>query len=430
MRLAILAASQRTVFTMDQALSLDVVRRRTRLRLATALLLLGGLGAAALGLNRALRPGVSAADVIIAEVRPGNVDNTINAAGIVIPVREEVVASPGASRVARVHAKPGQQVAAGDLLLELDDREIRLALEALKEQLAQQDNRITTLTQERDQKRTQIAGAIELLEIDLQAARATLERSQKLRTSGLVSGENLLTAELNVKRIEIQLRQQHALLDDTRRTTASNIAAARLQQAILAKQIAQQEQLLDRTRVRAPFAGMLTWLVEEEGASVAAGQLVARVSELNNYRIEASTSDFHARQLAPGQPVRVEQNGEILAGTVHTILPEIQNGTIKLLVDLAEPRNPHLRNKMRVDVNVVTERRTNVLVVDNGAAFNGRGPQPAFIVDGDAAHKRTLTLGASDGKVVEVAAGARAGERVIVSDTHAWRELDTLRISN
>jgi HlyD family secretion protein len=414
---------------MDQAIPLDVVRRRTRVRVATTLLLAASLCAAAWGLNRVLRPSVSAADVVIAEVRRGNVDNTINAAGVVIPVHEEVVASPGASRVAKVHAKPGQQVAAGDLLLELDDHEIRLALEALKEQLAQQDNRIATLTQEQAQKRTQIASAIELLEIDLQAARATLERSQKLRSSGLVSGENLLTAELNVKRTEIQLRQQRALLDATQRTTASNIAAADLQKAILQKQIAQQEQLLDRTRVRAPFGGMLTWLVEEEGASVAAGQLVARVSELNNYRVEATLSDFHARQLAPGQAVRVEQNGEAMAGTVHTILPEIQNGTIRLLVDLAQPRNGSLRNKMRVDVNVVTERRANVLVVDSGAAFNGRGPQPVFVVDGGVARKRTVTLGASDGHVVEVAAGARAGERVIVSDTHAFKDRDTIRIS-
>jgi HlyD family secretion protein len=415
---------------MDQALSLDIIRRRTRLRVTGTLLLLGGLCAGAFGLNRVLRPSVSLEDVVIAQVRRGNVDNTINAAGIVIPVHEEVVASPGASRVAHVHAKPGQPVSAGDLLLELDDRDIRLALEALKEQLAQQDNRIATLTQELQQKRTQIVSSQELLEIDLQAARATLERSQKLRSSGLVSGENLLTAELNVKRTEIQLRQQRALLDDTRRTTATNIAAADLQKAILQKQIAQQEQLLDRTRVRAPFAGMLTWVVEEEGASVAAGQLVARVSELNNYRVEATLSDFHARQLAPGQPVRVEQNGEILAGTVHTILPEIQNGTIKLLVDLAQPRNEHLRNKMRVDVNVVTERRANVLVVANGAAFNGRGPQAAFVVDDGTARKRTVTLGASDGKVVEVVAGARMGERVLVSDTRAFKELDTIRISN
>jgi HlyD family secretion protein len=245
-----------------------------------------------------------------------------------------------------------------------------------------------------------------------------------------VSGENLLTAELNVKRTEIQLRQQRALLEDTRRGTASNVAAADLQKAILQKQIAQQEQLLDRTRVRAPFAGMLTWLVEEEGASVAAGQLVARVSESNNYRVEATLSDFHARQLAPGQAVRVEQNGEVMAGTVHTILPEIQNGTIKLLVDLAQPRNPHLRNKMRVDVAVVTERRTNVLVVDGGPAFNGRGPQPAFVVRDGVARRTTLDLGAGDGKVVEVVAGAHAGDRVVVSDTADFKHRDSIRITN
>ena len=415
---------------MDQAIPLDILRRRTRVRLASTLLVLGALCAGACGLNRALRPSVSAADVVVAEVRRGNVDNTVGAAGVVIPVHEEVVASPGASRVAKVLAKPGQQVRAGDLLLELDDRDIRLALEALKEQLAQQDNRIATLKQELEQKRTQIVSSLELLEIDLQAARATLERNEKLRSSGLVSGENLLTAQLNVKRTEIQLRQQRALLDATHRTTATNIAAADLQKAILQKQIAQQEQLLDRTRVRAPFGGMLTWLLEEEGASVAAGQLVARVSELNNYRVEATLSDFHARQLAPGQAVRVEQNGEVMAGTVHTILPEIQNGTIKLLVDLAQPRNPHLRNKMRVDVAVVTERRTNVLVVDGGPAFNGRGPQPAFVVRDGVARRTTLDLGAGDGKVVEVVAGAHAGDRVVVSDTADFKHRDTIRITN
>jgi HlyD family secretion protein len=415
---------------MDQAIPIDILRRRGRQRLATGLLVFAGLCTAAWGFNRVLRPSVDAAAVVVAEVRRGNVDNTVNAAGVVIPVREEVVASPGASRVAHVHAKPGQQVEAGELLLELDDREIRLALEALKEQLAQQDNRVGILGLEMDQKLKQTRSSIELLEIDLQAARVRHERNQKLRSSGIVSGEDLLTAELNVKRAEISLRQQRELVEDTRRATASAIAAAKLQQAILHKQIARQEQLLAQTRVCAPFSGMLTWLLEEEGASVGAGQLVARVSELDNYRVEASLSDFHARLLAAGQAVRVEQNGEQLAGTVHTILPEIQNGSIKLLVDLAQPRNPLLRNKMRVDVNVITERRANVLVVDNGAAFNGRGRQPAFAVSDGLARKTMLELGASDGKVVEVVAGARAGQRFIVSDTSAFKDLDNIRIAN
>jgi HlyD family secretion protein len=407
---------------MDQAIGIDLLRRRRHFRLAAGILLFAGFIAGVWGINRLVRPGVSAADIVVAEVRRGNVDNTINAAGVVIPVHEEVVSSPGASRVARVLAKPGQQVKQGELLLELDDREIRLALESLKEQLAQQENKIVGLRLDMEQKLKQTRSAIELLEIDLQSSRALRERNRKLRESGLVSGQDLLTSELNVQRNEVQLRQQRELIEDTRRSTASGIAAANLQREILQKQIARQEGLLQQTRVAAPFSGMLTSLVEEEGASVAAGQLVARVSELNNYRVEATLSDFHARLLAAGQPVRVEQNGEVLAGRVHTILPEIQNGTIKLLVDLDQPHNTQLRNKMRVDVNIVTDRKANVLVIDSGAAFNGKGRQPVFAVRDGAARKTILELGASDGKVVEVVAGAQPGERFIVSDTSAFRE--------
>jgi HlyD family secretion protein len=414
---------------MDQAIGIDILRRRRHTRFALGALLCAALCAALWGVHRLVRPSIGSGEIAIAEVRRGNVDNTVEAAGVVIPVHEEVVSSPGASRIAHVHAKPGQQVRQGELLLELDDREIRLALEALKEQLAQQENRVLALTLERDQKLKQTRSAIELLEIDLQSARAREERNQKLRSSGLVSGEDLLTAELNVRRNEIQLRQQRELVEDTRRTTASSVAGANLQKEILQKQIAQQERLLASTRVTAPFAGMLTFLVEEEGASVAAGQLVARVSELDNYRVEATLSDFHARQLAAGQPVRVAQNGETLAGTVRTILPEIQNGSIKLLVDLQEAHNGHLRNKMRVDVSVVTARRANVLLIDSGPAFNGKGRQPAFAVRDGAAVRTTLELGASDGKVVEVVAGARAGERFIVSGTESFKDLDAIRIA-
>jgi HlyD family secretion protein len=415
---------------MDQALSIDLLRRRSRQRLALGALLCVLLAGALWGLNRLVRPSIAAGDVSVSEVRRGSVDNTIDAAGVVIPVHEEVVSSPGASRVAHVHAKPGQQVKRGELLLVLDDRAIRLALESLQEQLAQQDNRILTLGQEMDQKLKQLRSSIELLEIDLQAARAALERNQKLRSSGLVSGENLLTSELNVKRTEIQLRQQRELIEDTRRATASSVDAARLQKAILGKQIAQQEQLLAQTRVCAPIDGMLTALIENEGTSVAAGQQVALVTELNNYRVEASLSDFHARMLAPGQAVRVEQNGEVLPGTVHTILPEIQNGSMRFLVDLAQPHHPLLRNKMRVDVNVITAHKADVLVIDSGAAFNGKGPQPAFRIEDGVARKTQLDLGASDGKVVEVASGARAGERFITSDISAFKDNDSIRISN
>jgi len=414
---------------MDRALDPALLHRRRRLRLGAAILSLALAVLACWQLNRVLRPSVSSKDIVVSAVRRGDVANTISAAGVVIPVHEEVVASPVASRVAKVLAKPGQLVKAGDVLLELDDREIVLAVDTLREQLAQQDNRVATAKLELEQKHKQLASAIELLDLDLQSARALNERNQKLRISGLVSGENLLAGELAVRRAEIQLRQQRELIADSRRSTAAGIAAATLQQEILKKQLAQQERKLAQAKVAAPFSGMLTTLVQEEGASVAAGQLLARVSELNNYRVEASVSDFHARLLAPGQNVRIEQNGEVLPGRVHTVLPEIQNGTVKLLVDLDKPDHPLLRNKMRVDVNIVTAQKKDVLVLDSGPAFNGAGRQPAFALRGERAVKTLLELGASDGKVVEVVSGARAGERFVVAGADGFKDLDGIRIS-
>ena len=192
----------------------------------------------------------------------------------------------------------------------------------------------------------------------------------------------------------------------------------------------EQQLLLAQTAVRAPFAGMLSSLLADEGASVAIGQMLARVSEPNNYKVEASLSDFHARALDPGQAVLVEQGNVKLKGVVQTILPEIQNGTVKLLVVLDEPHHAMLRNKLRVEVNIITEQKKNTVLVDAGPAFNGRGPQDVFVVRDGVARKTTLDIGAGDGKVVEILQGARAGDRVITSDTSRYKDRDSVRIDN
>jgi HlyD family secretion protein len=415
---------------MDKPLNPLTLQRRRHLTLLTVAVAIAALCAGAWAINRVVRPSISAADIRVAEVRRGDIANAINASGVVIPVHEELVTSPVQSRVAKVHAKLGQTVAAGTLLLELDDRSVVLAIDSLKEQLAQQENRIGSLSLELDQKRKQLASEIELLELDLQSARVKRERYTTLRKAGGVSGEDMLAAELNVARVEIQLRQKRELIEDSRRTTSSSVEGARLQKNILQKQLAQQQELLERTRVRAPFAGVLTLLAADEGASIALGQQVARISEPDNYQVEASLSDFYARMLSPGQLVRVEQDKETLAGRVLTVLPEIQNGSIKLLVALDQPSHPLLRNKMRVDVNIVTGSKQGALVADNGPAFNGKGLQQVYLIRDGVARKTELDIGNGDGKSVEIIRGAQLRDRLIVSDTSSFKQHDSIRINH
>lgn len=414
---------------MDQAISPKTLLQRRRKTLLLGLLSLAALVTSAWALNRQIRPRVALSEVRVAEVERGAIANTVNASGLVIPSKEEQVTSPIATRVTHAHVKVGQPVAAGDLLLTLDSQTVQLAIDSLREQLGQQDNKLTVLSLELDQKHKQITSTIELLELDLRSAQVRWGRYQEFQDSGTISKNELLAAELAVQRAEIQLRQQRELIADTRRATQNLIDANRLQKSILQKQLDQQLALLAQTQVRAPFAGMLTWLLADEGASVTSGQLVARVSGLQHFGVEASLSDLHARSITAGQVVRVEHGGQTLAGTVQTVLPEIQNGTVKLLVRLDQPDHPLLRHKLRVDVNIVTESKASTLVATQGPAFNGRGRQGIFVIRDHEAHRTLLEVGMSDGKRVEIVAGARPGDRLIISDLSRFKDLDLLLVT-
>lgn len=414
---------------MDQVISKNTLnkrRRKTFLLLAMAAI---GLTGAAWGLNRVISPGVSMGEIRIAEVRMGAVDNTINAAGVVIPVHEEQLSSPHQSRISKVVAKAGQSVKAGELLMVLDDHTIRLAIDNLREQISQQDIKSQVLALEMDASLKKIASEIELLELDLASNKVKLARYQKLGPVGITSAVDLQAAELAVKRNEVQIRQHRETLIDTRRTTQSNIEAGRLQKSIFQKQMEQQQRLLEQTQVKAPFDGLLTWMLADEGASVNTGQLIAKVSELSNFKVEATVSDFYARYLHPGQKVRVEYSGQILGGEVQTILPEIQNGTVKLVVSLAQPNHPALRHKLRVDVNIITEQKSRSMIVDSGPAINGRGRQDLYVLEAGRAVKRSVEIGLGDSKVVEVLQGVKVGDRLVISDVSHLKHLENFRVS-
>ncbi|MFZ6731149.1 efflux RND transporter periplasmic adaptor subunit [Undibacterium sp. Ji42W] len=414
---------------MDQALSHDALkkrRRKTILLIAAAAISVTG---AAWAVNRLISPGVSLGEIRLGQVRVGAIDNTINAAGVVIPVHEEQLSSPNQSRVSKVIAKAGQIVHAGELLMVLDDHSIRLAIDNLREQVSQQDVKGQLLAMEMESNLKKIASEIELLELDLQSNKVKLARYQKLGAIGITSAVDLQAAELAVKRNEVQLRQHKESLNDTRRTTQSNVEAARLQKSIYQKQMEAQQRLLEQTQVKAPFDGLLTWMLADEGASLNTGQLIAKVSELNNFKVEATVSDFYARYLSPGQKVRVEYSGQIMPGEVQTILPEIQNGTVKLIVVLDKANHPSLRHKLRVEVNIITEQKARSLIVENGPAISGKGRQDVYVLEDGRAVKRSVEIGLGDSKMVEVVQGAKAGDRLVISDISSLKHLNSFRVS-
>jgi HlyD family secretion protein len=415
---------------MDQPLDPRHLAQRRQRAWAIAGIALAAVFVGAWGVNRLVAPSVARDSLRIVEVHRGAIADTVSAAGVVVPVHEEVVVAPARTRISRVLVKPGQVVRQGELLLELDAAATNLAIDNLEEQIAQQDIRVQSLALELAQKQRELNAEIELLALDLEAAKVKQDRYARLLKLGAVSASDVSAIEVEVKRKQIELKQKRESVAGSRASTQNDVAGARLQAQVLRKALAQQQELLAQAQVRAPFAGMASWLLTDIGASVEAGQQVAKVSELHNFRVEATVSDFYARYLEPGLQVRVQYSGQSMAGRVQTILPEIKDGTVTMVVALDKPGDPLLRNRLRVDAFVVTAQKANALVAEAGPAFNGKGRQEVFRLEGAGARRVPVEIGLSDGDSVEIVSGAKPGDRFIASDMARYRDLDYIRVSD
>jgi HlyD family secretion protein len=188
------------------------------------------------------------------------------------------------------------------------------------------------------------------------------------------------------------------------------------------------ERLLRLAALRAERDGVVTWTLTEEGGTIQRGEAVARVADLTSFRVDATLSDVHARSVAIGQPVVVRAADDQSAGTVSNVLPKVENGVMTIQVALANSRNPLLRSNLRVDVLIITARKSRVLRLARGPFADGAGAREAFVVRGASAVRTSVELGLASFDHFEVVKGLAEGDEVIVSDMRNYQHLKEVRL--
>ncbi|HEY2292608.1 MAG TPA: HlyD family efflux transporter periplasmic adaptor subunit [Thermoanaerobaculia bacterium] len=371
-----------------------------------------------------LRPSVAREQVRTGTVDRGPVEGIVEASGTVVPAFEGVISSPVEARVEKVLKRPGDLVKAGDPILALDTSTARLDLGKIEDQLAKKANEQQQLRITLEKSLNDLRGQIEAQKLDVEASGYRAEQNRKLRAEGLVSETTFKASEVEAKKAQIQLAQLQAAVEEARRSTAAQLQGVELDLATLRKERDDAQRLLDLATTRSDRSGVLTWVVPQEGATVRRGDVIARIADLDSFRVEGTVSDVHSSSLHPGQPVRVKLDDQTLDGHLASIDPTIENGAVKFKVDLADARNPKLRNALRVDVLVVTDARSSALRVPKGPFAQGGQTEEVFVVQGDHAVRRRVRLGLTGYEFYEVLDGLAPGEVVIVSEMKDYTHLE------
>lgn len=329
--------------------------------------------------------------VEVATVERGPVEDTVaNTKAGTVRARRRAKLSPGtAGTVLERNVDRGQRVAAGDLLLRLDDATPRAQL-VLTE-------RALTVAQARQSQAC----------VSERRALRELERQKKLAADDIVSVDRLDALE-----------SAHELA-----VAECAVAAAEVEHARASIEAARAE--LAKTELRAPFDAIVAEVSAELGEWVtpsvpliAAPDLIDAIDPTSLY-ISAPMDEVEAARLAAEQPARVTIDsypGRTFAGRIVRVAPyvldvEQQNRTVEVEVELDDKELAQsLLPGTSADVEIILDVAQDVVRVPILALVEG---DRCYVVEGGTVHERAVEVGLRNWRVAEVRSGLAAGDRVV-----------------
>ena len=413
---------------MDRDFSPEQLRRRHLVVVARALAAVGVVVVLGWSAQHWLRPSLDRSQIRTAVVERGPLEATVTATGTIVPRTEQTLSSPVSAEILAVHVALGERVHRGQPIMSLDTRASQLVLGNLEEQLAVKNAEMRSQGLQRADAIRQARSRLELLRIDLQSRQVRLDRLERLADSGSVSASDLLEAQLDVRRTEIEIAQagdEVVSLEERREAELERLA---LDYSILDNQRADQARRVEMSTVTATLDGVVTSLVHDAGAVVQENQALATIASDDAFRVEAAVSDFYGPELRPGQRARITSSTSEFTGRLNRILPTAASSSLELFIEFDDPSEPAFHTNLRVDIEIVTAEKDDVLKVRRGPALESAGVAQIYVIEGDRAVRRPVRLGASERREIEIVEGLEPGDEIIISDTSAFERLAEIRI--
>ncbi|MCR6545368.1 HlyD family secretion protein [Dehalobacterium formicoaceticum] len=325
----------------------EALKRHRPLGVLLILLLLTSLFAGACGKNGA-------------DAAPGGFDP---AQGLVLQGNaegEEVdLNTKIAGKISTIYVEEGQQVAAGDLIAEIDSAQLQAKKKQVEAQVQMAKEGVELQAKVAGANVEQASGALQAAQAQLNKAEAgarsqeiaqakanyemmekTYERVEKLYEKGAIAAQKKDEAETQLKIAQ----EQYSLAQEGARTQDRDAAQGLVDQAAgalnaanagqMQVQVAEQKyqealagleeinSLIADTKILAPQRGTVTMLNCKEGELVSTGMIIATVADLKNISMLLNVYESDLSQVSLGQEVQVRFNAlgdQIFPGTVKHI---------------------------------------------------------------------------------------------------------------
>lgn len=295
-------------------------------------------------------------NVEASDVVQGTATAVFRSTAIIEADRQAAVTTKTSGIILQLQAEEGDFVKAGEELLVLESDEQRLSLKQAAASYEKSNN--------------------------------SLQRSEKLLTKGLINQQQV---------------------DDLRYETKSLQAAWE-----------QAQMNLSFTRIKAPFAGVVSRRYVKIGNLIQAGTKVFDIVDFNSLQAKISVPEHHWGLIKQGLPVHFEFDAlknQLVKGVVERISPVVDSstGTFEVTVTV-DNKDGLLRPGLFAKAQIVYDQRDAAVLVDKEAIIRQDDEAYVYLLDGEHQVKKTaVKVGYEMERMIEVLDGLKVGERVVTT---------------
>jgi HlyD family secretion protein len=405
-------------------------KRRRQYMIGAVVAVLLGVAVAGLSALGPAIPSIERSSVLVDSVKRGELLREVRGPGTLVPKEIRWIAAETAAHVEHIVIKPGAIVQPDTVILELANPEVDDQLLAAKTAVTAAESDLAAKRTDLNSKLLDEQSQLAQAKSDYETARMQAEAEKPVAEKGVIPAVQYKKSLVVLEQSKDRMNLEEQRVVEFRRNISSQLAAeqARLDQLVATRELRQRQS--QALHVRAGIEGILQQVPVEEGQQVAAGTNLARVARPGQLIAELRIAETQAKDVALGQPVKVDTRNGMIDGKVLRVDPAVQNGTVQVDVDLEGKLPPGARPDLSVDGTIEIERLPDVLYVGRPAFGQSDSEVRLFRLDGstDVASRVPVQLGKSSVNLIEIVKGLNVGDKVILSDTSAFDQNDRVRL--
>jgi RND family efflux transporter MFP subunit len=337
------------------------------------------------------------------------IQRVVDLSGSLISPDQVRVSSEVGGIISSVNAELGQEVRTGQVLIQLDTRELQLAVEraesALRQTEAQlgMDSARPTVVPPDDQ-----IASVRTANANRDDARIKLRQTQEQVTKGLLPRADLDTVETRLKVAEAAVQ---SALENVRSLKAS-LQDRRASHELAKKKVADAS-------IRAPVSGVISERLVQKGEFIRENTQVATIVQLSPLKLQTAVQEKYANTIRRNLLVQFKVESfpdEVFEGRVSNISPSVNQQTRTFPVEITVSNSGgKLKPGFFAKGAILTEKDENVLAVPQEALSTLAGVSSVYVIENGEVRQQNVKLGVQEGNFYEVLEGLQGTESLAAS---------------